>query len=240
MGLKQNLRKAFNDRKNYRKLRHKGLTMMELIVVLCIMALLSGIGSVAFLKYLKVGKLTALHQIGVHVLSRMQICTEESVLNTGAENLLPVDRNSDGDTTDPVDWKGCNSKARLNLADCEECAEPLVGDGIICITMTDGNSSQCVGYNPTGDLSHRFRITVSKKVCVNLGLTATPCVTDSDCGAGENCVTASGIRVCEKPSNRSAVWPYMECDSDANCDSGFKCFQGQGQCQTIGTTVNCS
>ena len=242
--MEQNLKKVFYkrgisgfhfikdsvDKKSHRRFRHKGLTMIELIVALGVMSILSGIGYISYLKYFQVGKLTALHQVGVHVLSRMQICVEESVLNTGTENLLPSGN-----------WRGCNSKARLNLADCDGCEEPLTVNGSICMTMKKDKFSQCVGYNPTGTISHRFRITVNEKVCVHRNLTVTSCTADSDCGVGENCVTVNGSSVCEKPSGHSAVWPYMNCNSDADCDSGFKCFQGQGQCRQVNsTTVDCS
>ncbi|MCY4513380.1 MAG: prepilin-type N-terminal cleavage/methylation domain-containing protein [Bdellovibrionales bacterium] len=234
-----------NDKEDHKSLSRKGLTIMELIVVLGIMSVLASIGTVAYLYFFQVtGKLSVLHQIGAHALSRMQICSEESVLNTSSENLLPVDKSSppDGDTTDPEDWKGCNSKARLNLTDCDECEEPEVAadGGSICMTMKNDKFSQCVGYSPKGG-TYRFQVTVSRKVCVQArGLTTTACAADSDCAAGERCVSISGNNVCENPSGRSAVWPYVDCDDNTDCESGFNCLENLGECQTDGTDVNCA
>ena len=220
----------------------KGVSFAELIVAIGMTVLLASIGYVAYMYYFQViGKLNALHQVGSHVLERIQICAEESVLNTGTENLLPVDMNSDGDTTDPEDWKGCNSKARLDLVDCDECEEPLAVEGRICMTIKGGKFSQCVGYRPTGGAVNRFKITVNHKVCVQArGLTATACTADSECATGEKCVTISGVGVCEDPSGRSAVWPLIPCDKDTDCGTGLNCLESLGECQQINpTNVKC-
>ena len=225
----------------------KGLSFVELIVTIGMTVLLASIGYVAYMYYFQVtGKLNALHQVGAHVLERIQICTEESVLNTGNENLLPVDGNGDGDTVDPEDWKGCDSKERLNLVDCDGCEEPLVrddpvtGSRRICMTIKNGKFSMCVGYRPVGGAINRFKITINRKVCVQArGLTSTACVADSDCASGEKCVTISGVGQCEDPSGRSAVWPFMACEEDADCGTGLNCLESLGECQTYGIHIKC-
>jgi len=217
----------------------KGMSFTELIVTIGMTVLLAGIGYVTYSHYFQVtGKLNALHQVGAHALERMQVCVEESVLNTGTENLLPVDRNADGDTTDPEDWKGCDSKARLGLADCEECEEPRVGGDVICMTIKTGKFSQCVAYQPAGQY-YAFKITLNQKVCVHArGLTSTACTVDSDCGPGMRCTTISGgVSQCEDLIGRSAIWPVVPCDEDRDCEeygARLNCLDSYGECRQLG------
>ena len=232
-------------------LRQKGMSFTELIVALGISVLLAGIGYVAYIHFFQVtAKLNALHQIGTHVLERMIICTEEAVLNTGQEILLPVDMNGDGDTTDDEDWQGCDSKEDLGLVDCDECEEPLVLDDNtrpdhgrrICMTIKNDRFSQCVGYRPVGSAINRFKLSVNRKVCVQArGLTTTACTSDADCDTanGEKCVTIGGNQVCENPRGRSPVWPYVDCEEDDDCGTGLKCLEREGECQTVGSIVKC-
>ena len=232
----------FGDKKNCKGLRQKGMSFTELLVALGISALLAAIGYIAYMYFFQVTtKLNALNQIGTYVLERIIICTEEAVLNTGNENLLPVDSNRDG-VIDNNDWQGCDSKEKLGLVDCNECEEPLVTtDGRrICMTIKNDRFSQCVGYRPTGGAINRFKITVNRKICVQArGLTATACTSDADCASGEKCVTVSGNQVCEDSSGRSALWPYVDCESDADCGTGLKCLESQGECQAHGSIVKC-
>lgn len=211
----------------------KGMSFTELIVVIGMTVLLTSIGYVTYRYYFHVtGKLNALYQVGAHVLQRMQICSEESVLNMGAENLLPVDRNTDGDTTDPEDWKGCNSKARLGLVDCEECEEPLTDGNLICVTIKTGKFSLCVNYQVGHNMYHHFKTTVNQKACVHSrGLTTIACTADSDCGPDSRCTTISGgVSLCEDLIGRTVAWPIVLCDEDTDCEPGLYCLDSHGKC----------
>ena len=236
--------------------KRKGMSFTELIVALGISALLAGIGYMSYIYFFQVtAKLNALHQIGAHVLERIMICTEEAVLNTGKETLgsvyvdldSTVDSDGDGNFTndeDKEDWKGCDTKQDLNLTDCEECKAPKVVEGRFCMTIKNDRYSMCVGYRPTGGAINRFKITVNRKVCVQArGLTTTACTSDADCDTtnNEKCVTigsgSSSSQMCENPQGRSALWPLIDCEDDADCGTGANCLESQGECQQINPTV---
>ena len=245
---------GFSNKKNRKHLKQTGMSFTELIVALGIATLLTGVGYMSYIYFFQVtAKLNAFHQIGAHVLQRMMICAEEAVLNTGQEKLIwyedldpAVDSDGDGNPANDKDkekWKGCNTKSDLNLTDCEECKVPKISeDGRrICMTIKKDRLSQCVGYRPTGAAANRFKITVNRKVCVQArGLTGTACTADSDCDTtnGEKCLITSGSSppagVCEDPKGRSAVWPYVDCESDDDCSStNTKCLEGQGKCEAF-------
>ena len=193
------------------KFYQKGMTFTELIVSLGIVALLMGISSLSYMYYYEVtGKLSALQQIGGDVLQKMQICAERAVLETGGENLMPIDLNGDGDKTDPGE-KGCNSKKKLKLQNCDECAEPLTENTRMCMTITKGSLSQCVSYRPSADWANRYKTSVNRKVCSQ-----------------------------KRSSVFHPIWPYMPCKTDSDCESHLKCGKEDGKCKAgSGGTVNC-
>ena len=193
------------------KFHRKGMTFTELIVSLGIVALLMGISSVSFLYYYNVtGKLAALQQIGADVLQKMQICTERTILETGGENLLPKDLNGDGDTTDPGEG-GCDSKQKLNLNNCDECAEPLTQNTRICMTITKGKLSQCVSYRPSATYANRYKASLNYKVCSQA----------------------------RSATAWHPIWPYITCETDSDCESPLVCKKQTGKCITSGTNINC-
>ena len=210
-----------------KSLKQKGLSFVELLTVVGIIGVLAVVGSITYVEHVSVtGNLSALQQIGGHVLQQMQRCVETSVLNTGKEMVKHDDVNGDG-KVDSGEWPGCGSRKLLHLQRCEECETLKTSwyskthGGRICMTIKKGRFSQCVGYRalPESKAVYRFKINVNHKVC-----------------AQKRSSTA-----------HSALWPYVPCDShkdccEANTDSACEtenliCATGQGECQIVGTNV---
>ena len=191
--------------------RTVGLSLMEMVITVGIIAIMAVIGSIAYMEHVNItGKLAALQKLGSEALEEMQKCMELSVLNTGKESFRPVDNNSDGDTDDPGEWRGCDTLEKLNLQDCQECDTPKAHATwkTICMEMNLGRFKQCVAYR-LGEqkwITHwPLKVSINHKVCVK--------------------------RYHSKGAvNVSAVWPYQPCDSVSDCDTGLECTERKGLC----------
>ena len=179
--------------KRYYMIRSTGLSHLELLIVVAIVSILTGVAYMGYNKYSGVtARLAVLQQLGDEALQRMQSCLEMSIMNTGTE-----------------DFSQCNTKEKLGLQSCKECSSPVVSTNpsfkTLCMEMTKDRFTQCVAYRLSTagwNVDAPFAVTINHKVCVeryHTGATNVSavwpyesCGSNSDCDTGQICRQLQG------------------------------------------------